>query len=101
MADEGRFAIDVAELDAVIAHMERTESELRSLTEDIETRMMGLQSVWEGLAAEAQVAAQTEWGNGMRAMREAIADLRLAARAAHGNYAGATEANLGMWRDLG
>ena len=66
MNDANRFAVDAGELDAVIGDMERTEGELQQLTDDVERQIAALQEVWEGLAAEAQRAAQAEWEQGMR-----------------------------------
>ncbi|MBA3782815.1 MAG: WXG100 family type VII secretion target [Nocardioides sp.] len=100
MSDEKRFTIDADELDAVIADVEQTEAELQTLTHDLERQIKALQSVWEGLAADAQLAAQHEWETGMLAMRQAMAELRAAARAAHGNYTGAANANTEMWGNL-
>jgi uncharacterized protein YukE len=62
--------------------------------------MKALQETWEGLSALAQQEAHEEWTAGMVAMRKALADLRAAARLAHGNYTGAADANLTMWRQV-
>lgn len=98
--DVGVFGIDTDELDAVIADLEACERRLETLTDDVEEEARELQSVWEGLAAQAQHEAQQEWTEGMRAMRAALADLRAAARLAHGNYSGAAAANLSMWQEV-
>lgn len=100
MSDPGRFTVDAGELDAVIADVERTEDALSALTDDIEAQIRALHTTWAGLAAQAQTAAQAEWNAGMVAMRQAMADLRAAARAAHGNYTQAAEANVTMWESL-
>lgn len=100
MAGSGRFSIDLTDLDAVVADVEQTETALQELTDDVERQMAALQSVWEGLAADAQKAAQDEWDAGLRAMREALADLRAAARQAHGNYTAGAEANVSMWESV-
>ncbi|WP_121256996.1 WXG100 family type VII secretion target [Nocardioides ferulae] len=100
MGDVGRFQIDSDELDAVIADLERCERNLAALTDRIEGQMRQLHEVWEGLAADAQAEAQREWDDGMRAMRQALADLRAAARQAHDNYTSAATTNLKMWEQL-
>ncbi|WP_426245471.1 WXG100 family type VII secretion target [Nocardioides sp. LHG3406-4] len=100
MGDVNRFTVDSDELDAVIADVEKTEAALQSLTEDLEAQIKALQSVWGGLAADAQQAAQQEWDQGMAAMRTALNELRQAARAAHGNYTGAATTNVTMWESL-
>lgn len=100
MGDVSDFAIDGDDLDAVIGEVERTEGKLSRLTDDIEATMRRLQSVWEGLAAEAQQEAQEEWDRGLLSMREALADLRQAARAAHTNYTGSARTNVAMWEQL-
>lgn len=100
MADVDTFALDPDELDAVIADLERTETALETITRDLEAQMRALHDEWEGLAAQAHVEAHAQWTAGMVAMRQALSDLRAAARAAHGNYTAAGDANLAMWRAL-
>lgn len=94
------FSVDLDELNAVIADVEQTEQSLEAITNDLERQIRALQEVWEGLAAEAQLAAQATWEEGMRDMRAALADLRAAAKAAHGNYTAGARANLDMWESL-
>lgn len=94
------FAVDPDELDAVIADVARCEDELSDLTADLDRQVRALHDVWEGLAATAQAEAHAGWTHGMLAMREALADLRAAARVAHGNYTGAVDTNLAMWRQV-
>ena len=96
----GDFSIDADELDAVIADVAKTQQQLASLTQDVEQEVAALQSVWEGLAAQAQTEAQAEWRQGMLDMREALEALRAAARTAHSNYTGAADSNVTMWQQL-
>ena len=96
----GNFSIDADELDAVISDVEKCEDALEFLTADLDKQVKALQEVWEGLAATAQKGAHDEWATGMVAMRTALADLRAAARTAHGNYTGAATTNLRMWRQV-
>ena len=95
-----RFTIDSDELDTVIGDVESCEKALEELTNDLQKQVAALQSVWEGLAAEAQQEAHEEWTQGMLTMRQAMADLRAAARTAHENYTGAAETNVSMWDQL-
>jgi WXG100 family type VII secretion target len=96
--DPGTYSIDPDELDEIIADLEKCETALELLTVDLDKQLKALQETWEGLAARAQEEAHEEWTTGMVAMRTAMADLRAAARLAHGNYTGAVNANLTMWR---
>lgn len=98
--EPGDFTVDSDELDEVIGRLEKTESALERLTADLARQMATLQETWEGLSAEAQKEAHEEWTKGMVAMRAAMADLRAAARSAHGNYTAAADANLAMWEDM-
>lgn len=94
------FAIDVDDLDEVITDVEATEKALETLTTDLEKQVAALQSVWEGLAADAQAEAHQTWEDGMRGMRTALADLRKSARQAHVNYTAAVGANVKMWESV-
>ncbi len=100
MSDTDRFTIDSDELDEVIADVSRCEGALDTLTQDLTRQMRVLQSVWEGLAADAHQEAHEEWTQGMQAMRTALGDLRGAARVAHGNYTGAADTNVSMWEQI-
>ena len=95
------FSIDPDELDAVVADIARTEAALEALTHDIERQVARLHESWEGLAAQAQREAQNEWEQGLRTMRQALAELRAAAAQASRNYTEAAEANRSMWEGLG
>lgn len=98
MGDPDRYRIDPDELDEIISRLTRCEDSLELLTDDLKRHVRALQRTWDGLAAEAQQEAHEEWSRGMRAMREALTDLRLAARVAHRNYTAAIAANQSMWR---
>jgi WXG100 family type VII secretion target len=94
------FTIDTDDLESVISDVEAVENRLETLTSDLEGQMRRLHATWEGLAAQAHDEAHAEWTEGMRTMRQALADLRAAARGAHGNYTAAANANVSMWQDL-
>lgn len=94
------YSIEPAELDAVVTDLERCESALDATLDDLERDMTALHGVWEGLSAQAHQEAQAEWRRGMRAMRTALAELRAAARGAHGNYTQVVSDNAALWRGL-
>lgn len=94
------FVIDLDDLDAVIGDVQACEDELEAIIGDLDRRMATLHDTWEGDAATAHTAAHQEMARGMRAMRQALVDLRAAARSAHGNYTAAGETNLSMWEAM-
>jgi WXG100 family type VII secretion target len=98
--DDGDYAVDLEELEGVIADLEKCEHALEVLTNDIGHHMKALQSTWEGLSAQAQAEAQEEWEQGLADMRAALADMRAAARVASDNYHLMISTNTGMWRGL-
>ena len=94
------YTLDPDDLDDVITRLEGTESALLTLAGDLDKQMAVLKETWEGLAAQAHGEAHQEWAQGMAAMKQAMTDLRAAARLAHGNYLAAGDANVTMWEDL-
>ena len=94
------FTLDTSELDSVIGDVEECEAELELLLADLDKQMATLQDTWQGDAADAHQVAHEEWSAGMRAMRQAMVDLRTAARSAHGNYTAAADANASMWEQM-
>ena len=101
MADPGDFTIELDELDDVVGDLERCERDLSQLVEDLDHQMVVLHGSWEGLAAAAQSEAHREWSSGMAATRGALAELRAAARLAHGHYTAAATTNVDMWQQVG
>ncbi|WP_185995573.1 WXG100 family type VII secretion target [Nocardioides campestrisoli] len=100
MGNEYVFSVDLAELDHLVADVQATETALEQLATDLEAQIRALHQVWEGLAAEAQRVAHQTWEQGMQEMRAALADLRAAARDAHGHYTASAQANTEMWDSL-
>jgi WXG100 family type VII secretion target len=94
------FAIDTGELDSVIGDLEDCERELEQLLADLSKQTDALHETWQGEAAAAHRVAHDEWSAGMRAMRQAVVELRAAARQAHGNYTRAADANTSMWERM-
>lgn len=94
------YSVDLAGLQTLIDDLERCERALEEMTNELERDITSLHEVWEGLSAEAQREAQEEWNLGMRAMRQALADLRTAGGRAHGNYTKVITDNVGMWQEL-
>ncbi len=101
MAGPDAYSIDLGELDTIVSDLEALERELESTTNDLERQIARLHESWEGEAAVAQREAHQEWERGMNDMRAALAQMRTAARTAHGNYTLAQTTNLSMWDGLG
>jgi WXG100 family type VII secretion target len=64
---------------------------------EIDSRVTRLHTSWTGDAATAHAEAHQHWVRGEAMMREALAQLKKVASAAHANYAGAISTNVGMW----
>jgi len=94
------YTLDPDDLDDVVVRLEGCEAALLTLADDLDKQMAVLKETWEGLAAQAHAEAHQEWAQGMRAMRQAMVDLRSAARLAHGTYLAAGDANSTMWDQL-
>ena len=91
------FVVDLDELLETVDEMTRCTTALDDLLKEVRQRVAELHGTWDGHAATAQAAAQTEWGRGFRSMQEALVAIRGAARLAHGNYTDAVSANVRMW----
>lgn len=92
-----RTAVDLEELDRLVARMAGFEQQLDELETAVGRRAEQLHAGWRGSAAAAQLSVQQRWSAGAAEMRAALADLRAIAAAAHANYESAVRANLGMW----
>ena len=93
----GSFAVDLDDLEAVVADVAACERELTALADEVAREISLLHHAGSGLAADAQLTAQAEWDRGLAAMHAALTRLRLAARAAHDHYTAAAGANVRDW----
>jgi WXG100 family type VII secretion target len=98
LPDHDAYRVDLSRLQDVIGDLATCERALELLTNDVEARVARLQESWEGEAADAQREAHQEWEAGLREMRAALAEMRKAAKTAHGNYGTAVSTNVGFWR---
>ncbi|WP_036506565.1 WXG100 family type VII secretion target [Nocardioides sp. URHA0020] len=94
------YAVDLDLLDETTSSMARCGDALDDLLDEVSRRVTALRTTWDGAAALAQDEAQSEWEDGFREMREALAAMRAAGRAAHGHYGDAVATNLRMWDQL-
>ncbi len=101
MSAAGRsFGVDLDELARVVAEMAGCQARLHDVADEAGRLANTLHGTWEGQAALAHLAAQHAWEAGFRDLREALAVMRAAADAAHGNYERAATTNVGMWEQL-
>jgi WXG100 family type VII secretion target len=63
----------------------------------VDNQVADLHDSWSGDAASAHLALHDEWKTAATQMREALAELREAARVAHRNCSGVIEVNMAMW----
>lgn len=94
-------AVDLAELDSMIAQMARFEAVSREHLAELDARMNELHSVWQGEASQAHRAAHRELMKGVADMHAGLRAMREAARTAHGNYSRAARTNADMLSGLG
>jgi len=91
------FTVDLDDLESAVAVLTAAEGAFDERLADVRRLVTSLHTGFEGLSAQAHLAAQQEWESGFALMREALGDLRAAARGAHDNYQGAVAANLRTW----
>ena len=94
------YAVDLAELDDVIARMTHFQELLDRQLTHLDTTVAHLHLTWTGVAATAQKAAHEEWTSGAREMHEGLGEMIAAARLAHELYQAAVAANQAMWEGL-
>jgi WXG100 family type VII secretion target len=95
MADA--FQVDPQALVEAVQRMGEFQRYAESTLNEIDSLVSTLHSTWAGEAAAAHAQAHRHWARGEAMMRAALAQLRAAGTAAHGNYTGAMTANMAMW----
>lgn len=94
------YGVDLAELDAVVAHLVRTQGVIERLATDLDRQMAVLHDSWAGLAADAHLTAYAAWERRRAELSQALTALTDAAAAAHRHYLEAATANVRTWRSL-
>ena len=94
------YGVDLDELDAVVAHLARTQGVVERLAADLDRQTAVLHDSWSGLAADAHLSAHAAWERRRAELSGALAALTDAARSAHERYAEAAAANARAWQRL-
>ncbi|MEU7631054.1 WXG100 family type VII secretion target [Nocardia sp. NPDC049220] len=93
------FTVDLDELEQIIARLSGLAGFVAGHLDEIDDRIATLRgSGWEGIAAQAYSEAHRQWIAGAREFAEGIREMSAAAKAAHGAYAEAGDANSRMMR---
>ncbi|MET9210492.1 MULTISPECIES: WXG100 family type VII secretion target [unclassified Nocardia] len=91
------FSVDMDQLDQIVARLAGLAGFVADHLDDIDDQVAKLKGTsWEGLAADAYQVAHQQWVTGAREFAEGIRDMSDAAKAAHGRYTTAAEANKRM-----
>ncbi|MFZ1177184.1 MAG: WXG100 family type VII secretion target [Mycobacterium sp.] len=91
------FRVDPEALADAVQRMAEFQRYAEDMLTEIDSRVMRLHATWTGQGAAAHAEAHRHWARGEAMMREALAQLKSAAAAAHGNYTGVMAQNLSMW----
>jgi WXG100 family type VII secretion target len=92
-----RYRVELEELSAFIEKLRVFEERAETIAARVDSQIADLHATWSGEAAAAHRAHHDEWTTAAAQMREALAELREAANAAHRNYSGVIEVNTAMW----
>ena len=91
-----RYRVELDELLAFADELQAFEQRAEAIATQVDERIASLHETWSGNAATAHRAQHDEWMAGAAQMREALAQLREAARGAHRNYTDAAQRNVDM-----
>jgi WXG100 family type VII secretion target len=92
-----RYRVELEELLAFVETLQAFEQRAETIAARVDNHVADLHDTWSGDAASAHLALHSEWIAAADQMREALAELREAARIAHQNYSNAVEVNIAMW----
>src|SRR5688500_5074920 len=95
------LTVDADQLTHTVDEIAACSEVLHQLAAELEARSASLRLTWDGAAADAHHEAQAEWQRGCRAIRDALDQIRAAARVAHTNYTSAADTNVRMWQQVG
>jgi WXG100 family type VII secretion target len=92
-----RYRVELEELLAFVETLQAFEQRAETIAARVDSQIADLHDSWAGEAASAHLALHGEWTTAATQMREALSELREAARVAHRNYSGVIEVNKAMW----
>jgi WXG100 family type VII secretion target len=92
-----RYRVELEELSAFVEKLQAFEQRAESIAARVDGQIADLHASWSGSAASAHRAHHDEWMSAASQMREALSQLREAARVAHRNYSDVIEVNIAMW----
>jgi WXG100 family type VII secretion target len=92
-----RYRVELEELLAFVETLQTFEHRAEGMATRLDNQVADLHDTWSGDAASAHLALHSEWTAAADQMREALGELREAARIAHQNYSNAVEVNMAMW----
>jgi len=91
-----RYRVELDELAAFVDRLQSFEQRAEVIATRVDGQIATLQDAWSGTAAAAHRSQHDEWMAGAAQMREALAQLRAAARNAHQHYTDAARLNMEM-----
>jgi WXG100 family type VII secretion target len=92
-----RYRIDLDELLAFADRLKAFDGRADEIGSAVDGLVAQLHGTWHGEAAAAHQARHDEWMSAAAEMREAVAELHVAASKAHQNYTRVIELNTAMW----
>jgi WXG100 family type VII secretion target len=91
-----RYRVELEELLAFVDRLQSFEQRAEAIATRVAGQIATLHDTWAGDAAAAHRAQHDEWMAGAAQMREALAQLRVAADNAHRHYTDAARRNVEM-----
>ena len=91
-----RYRVELDELAAFVDRLQSFEQRAETIATRVDGQIAALHDAWSGSAAAAHRSQHDEWMAGATQMREALAQLRAAARNAHQHYTDAARLNMEM-----
>lgn len=91
-----RYRVELEELLAFVEKLHAFEQRADTIAARVDGQIADLHTSWSGDAAAAHRGHHDEWMTAAAQMREALTQLREAARTAHRNYTEAVQLNIAM-----
>lgn len=92
-----RYRVDLDELNSFADRLKAFDERSEQLTTAVDRLVKDLHMTWAGEAAGAHQSSHDEWMQAAARMREAVTELKDAAKKAHANYSEVIEINTAMW----
>lgn len=93
----GNLRVQFGSLEAASADISGSANKLESRIDTLESELAPMRASWEGDAQQAYIQCKSKWDQGMRDIKQLLAEIGTAVTQSNSDYQATERANAGRW----